>query len=95
MDLVPTLTILDSWMNFTLLHDGLAPWLIGGDFNITRFLGERRGPELYLVSMADFNDFISELSLIEPPLYVQQFTWPNDHLSPLCGKLDGFLYSPN
>lgn len=76
-------------------HWTRAPWLIGGDFNVTRFVGERRGPELLLSSMIDFNDLILDLSLIEPPLFGRRFTWSNDQLFLSCVKLDLFLYSPN
>lgn len=72
-----------------------ALWLIGGNINITHFIGEPRGPELHLASMAYFNDLISELSLIEPTLCSRKFTWSNDHQSSSCAKLHYFLYSPN
>lgn len=38
-----------------------APWLIGGDFNITHFAGERRDPVLHLTNMIKFNVLISDI----------------------------------
>lgn len=40
------------------------PWLIGGDFNVIHFCGERMGLELYLDCVLKFNGVIRELSLL-------------------------------
>ena len=44
-----------------------GPWLIGGDFNITRFLGERIGREIHMSGIRGFNDLIRSLNIIKPP----------------------------
>lgn len=65
-----------------------APWLIGCDFNLTRYCGERSGPKLYLEAINEFNDIIRGLEWIEPPLNARQFTWSNDW-DPPCESLTG------
>lgn len=38
-----------------------SDWLLGGDFNITRVHGERRGTDIYIDDMLLFNTLIREL----------------------------------
>ena len=47
-----------------------SPLLAGDDFNVTRYFGERTGPEIYILGVHDFNDLIGSLSLVEPPFLV-------------------------
>ncbi|RVW43795.1 hypothetical protein CK203_074062 [Vitis vinifera] len=44
-------------------------------------------------SMRDFDSFISECELLDPPLRNASFTWSNMQESPVCKRLDRFLYS--
>lgn len=37
-------------------------WLIGGDFNVTRYLGEHAPREGNLIDMEEFNDFINQIT---------------------------------
>ncbi|RVX13542.1 hypothetical protein CK203_020986 [Vitis vinifera] len=43
--------------------------------------------------MRDFDSFISESELFDPPLRNASFTWSNMQESPVCKRLDRFLYS--
>lgn len=40
-----------------------------------------------------FNELISELALIDPPMMNQQFTWSNMQQNPVLARLDRFLIS--
>lgn len=71
-----------------------GPWLIGGDFNITRFANERDGRLVHQRSMEDFNNVIRDLHLLDPPISGRRFTWTNDRTPPSSAKLDRFLVSP-
>ena len=42
--------------NFAMPEQG--PWLIGRDFNVTRFFGERTGLEIHISGMRGFNDLM-------------------------------------
>ena len=44
-------------------------------------------------SMKDFDSFIRECELLDPPLWNASFTWSNMQESPVCKRLDHFLYS--
>ncbi|RVW19550.1 putative ribonuclease H protein [Vitis vinifera] len=44
-------------------------------------------------SMRDFDGFIRESELHDPPLRNASFTWSNMQESPVCKRLDRFLYS--
>ncbi|WKA01530.1 hypothetical protein VitviT2T_019810 [Vitis vinifera] len=44
-------------------------------------------------SMRDFDSFIRECELLNPPLRNASFTWSNMQESPVCKRLDRFLYS--
>lgn len=68
-------------------------WVLGGDFNIMRFSGERDGPVIHLRSMQSFNDTIRYLALSDPPIMSRRFTWTNDRNPPTSAKLDKFLLS--
>ncbi|XP_019263814.1 PREDICTED: uncharacterized protein LOC109241530 [Nicotiana attenuata] len=51
------------------------PWVVGGDFNITRFEDERTGRAKYTRAMRDFSRFIDDMGLIDLPLHGGQYMW--------------------
>ena len=51
---------------------------------MTRFFGERVGPEIHIPSIRGFNDLIRSLRLIEPPLVGRSFTRTSDWQPPIC-----------
>ncbi|KAG9447760.1 hypothetical protein H6P81_013888 [Aristolochia fimbriata] len=64
------------------------PWIIGGDFNVTRYNSENLGGRCRVTSaMTQFNSLIQDLSLIQPSLGGGQYTWSNRRSS----QLDRFL----
>ena len=52
-----------------------VPWCCYGDFNVVRFLSERRGGSWLSQAMEKFSDFIEELNLIDLPLDGGSYTW--------------------
>lgn len=85
----------EFWQEFRELSRWtVGPWLIGGNFNITRTADERDSTIVHHRSMADFNDVIRDLQLADPPLSGRRFTWTNDRHIPSSAKLDRFLLSP-
>lgn len=67
-------------------------WCLGGDFNVIKFAAEKNKPMRARRSMRFFNE-ISDLSLTDPPLYIEEITWLNFKGSPTCSRLDRFLFS--
>ncbi|RVW97764.1 hypothetical protein CK203_027972 [Vitis vinifera] len=61
---------------------------VGGDFNVIRTSEKLEGSKL-TPSMRDFDEFIRESELSNPPLRNASFTWTN--LSPVCKMLGRFL----
>jgi hypothetical protein len=70
-----------------------APWCIGGDFNVVRFLSEKSGMATFSAAMHEFSDLISELGLLDIPLEGGLFTWSNNRESPAKSRIDRFLMS--
>ncbi|RVW15226.1 LINE-1 retrotransposable element ORF2 protein [Vitis vinifera] len=68
-------------------------WCVGGDFNVIRRSSEKLGGSRFTSSMRDFDGFIRESELHDPPLRNASFTWSNMQESPVCKRLDWFLYS--
>ena len=68
-------------------------WCVGDDFNDIRRNSEKLGGSSLTSSMRDFDGFIRDIELLDPPLWNFPFTWSNMQESPLCKRLDRFLYS--
>ncbi|RVW33139.1 putative ribonuclease H protein [Vitis vinifera] len=66
---------------------------VGGDFNVIRRRSEKLDGSGFTSSMRDFDGFIRECELHDPPLRNASFTWSNMQESPVCKRLDRFLYS--
>lgn len=67
------------------------PWCVGGDFNEIRNLGEMQGSSNRDKGMADFNDFIDGLEVIDLPMFGTKFTWANSDNVAKWSRLDRFL----
>ena len=63
-------------------------WCVGGDFNVIRRSLEKLGGSSLTSSMKDFDGFIRECELLDPPLRNASFTWSNMQESPVCKRLD-------
>ena len=52
-------------------------WCVGGDFNVIRRTSKKLGGPRVTPTMRDFDDFIRDCELIDPPLRNASFTWSN------------------
>ncbi|RVW91468.1 Transposon TX1 uncharacterized 149 kDa protein [Vitis vinifera] len=84
----------DFWVELFDIYGLTYPlWCVGGDFNVIRRSSEKMGGSSLTPSMRDFDSFISECELLDPPLRNASFTWSNMQESAVCKRLDRFLYS--
>ena len=84
----------EFWVELSDLFGLTYPsWCVGGDFNVIRRRSEKLGGSRVTSSMRDFDGFIRESELHDPPLRNASFTWSNMQESPVCKRLDQFLYS--
>ena len=70
------------------------PWILGGDFNLVRWLIDRSGSQRSFTLMSLFNDLISELELIDIPLQNRRYTWCSNRPEPSHSKIDRILVAP-
>lgn len=63
-------------------------WIIGGDFNLVRWMTDRSGLNDNFTLMSLFNDFIRDTGLIDVPLENRRFTWSSGRPQPSHSKID-------
>ncbi|KAK1313371.1 hypothetical protein QJS10_CPA06g01149 [Acorus calamus] len=68
-----------------------SPWLVVGDFNVTRFPEDRNRPGQITPGMAGFSSWIDGEGLIDIPTRNQAFTWSNLREIPSLARLDRIL----
>ena len=79
----------DFWVELLDIFGLSFPlWCVGGDFNVIRRNLEKLGGSSLTSSMKDFDGFIRECELLDPPLRNAPFTWSNMQKSPVCKRLD-------
>ena len=66
---------------------------MGGDFNVVRRISKKLGGSSLTSSMRDFDGFIKDCELLDSSLQDVPFTWSNMQKSPVCKRLDWFIYS--
>lgn len=64
------------------------PWLLAGDFNLLRWLTDRLASLGNFNLMELFNQFISEVEIMEVPLRNRKYTWSSKRPEPVFSKLD-------
>lgn len=64
------------------------PWLLIGDFNLTRSPSDKNNANFNFSLASRFNQTIDALQLIEQPLLDRLFTWTNKRASPTLARLD-------
>lgn len=80
------------WEELCLFGDRWdAPWIVGGNFNITRFAKERRGIDHNPRDCEEFNIVINNLRLIGLPINDHLFTWSTMRMYPHLTKLERIL----
>ncbi|KAK1316062.1 hypothetical protein QJS10_CPA05g01627 [Acorus calamus] len=68
-----------------------APWLVVGDFNVTRFPEDCNRPRPITPGMTRFSSWIDGEGLIDLPVGNQVFTWSNLREEPSLARLDRVL----
>jgi len=72
------------------------PWILGGDFNITKSLMEKKGGTRILGrDSITFQNFITNIKLVDMETSNGIFTWNNKRGDPtqVASKLDKFMVS--
>lgn len=69
-----------------------GPWVIFGDLNVSRFPSERTNYNRITRAMADFNQCINDLELLDPPLS-GGYTWRRGQNHSCATRIDRFLFS--
>lgn len=70
------------------------PWILGGDFNLVRWLIDRSGNQRNFTLMSLFNDLIREMEVIDIPLQNRKFTWCSNRPDPSHSRIDRILIAP-
>lgn len=70
------------------------PWILLGDFNLTRWLTDRPGDLRGLSLMQLFNDLIRELEVEDVPLQNRAYTWCSKRPDPNFSKIDRVFLTP-
>lgn len=70
-----------------------GPWILGGDFNLVRWLVDRYGDLRSFTLMSLFNDLIRDMQVIDIPLKNRLFTWSSKRPEPVFSKLDRIFVS--
>ena len=84
----------DFWMEFQVLSSLTFPkWCVGGDFNVIRRISKKLWGSKLTTRMRDFDDFIRDCELIDPPLRNVSSTWSNLQEIPIFKRLVKFLFS--
>ena len=70
-----------------------GPWAVCGDFNVLRFISEKRNCLRKTKDMREFSDFIEDLKLLDTQLEDGQYTWFNGDNQNIASKIDRILIS--
>ncbi|KAG5611856.1 hypothetical protein H5410_023137 [Solanum commersonii] len=70
-----------------------GPWVICGDFNITRYPEERTNCQRINGAMTEFSEWINDMEFVDPPLFGGSYTWIRSENHESASRIDRFLYS--
>ena len=62
----------------------MGSWLIFGDFNIVRYREERSNSQFYFKTATDFNNFITNIRLLDLNMGGSKFTYFGNFGEKLC-----------
>jgi hypothetical protein len=65
-----------------------VPVMVGGYFNLIRFVHEKSNESEYTIWMDMFNSFINDTTLIEIVRGGSRFTWTNKQSNPIRSVMD-------
>lgn len=69
------------------------PWVLGGDFNMVRWLVDRSGDMRGLSQMCVFNDLIRDIEMVDVHLENMTFTYSSKRPQPAFSRLDRVFIS--
>ncbi|XP_057469671.1 uncharacterized protein LOC130758752 [Actinidia eriantha] len=82
----------DVWVSIVNLKGYFpSPWCMGGDFNEVRSISERQGCSNRDRGMADFNNFIDDMEVVDLQLLGRNFTWSSNQEGEKWSRIDRFL----
>lgn len=70
------------------------PWILGGDFNLVRWMIDRSSNRVNFRLMTLFNDFIRDAALIDVPLQNRRYTWASNRPQPSHSRIDRIFVDP-
>ena len=81
----------DLWVEHLDIFSLSFPlWCVDDDFNVIRRSSKKLGGSSLTSSMKDFDGFIRECELLDPPLRNASFTWSNMQESLVCKRFGSF-----
>ena len=81
----------DLWVEHLDIFSLSFPlWCVDDDFNVIRRSSKKLGGSSLTSSMKDFDGFIRECELLDPPLRNAFFTWSNMQESLVCKRFGSF-----
>lgn len=66
-------------------------WILGGDFNLIRWMIDRSSLNVNFRLMSLFNDLIRDTALIDVPLHNRRYTWASSRPNPSHSRIDRIL----
>lgn len=65
-----------------------GPWVLIGDFNLTRSVDDKNNSNFNFSLVESFNNAIQDIVVLEIPLLDTRYTWTNKRASPTLARLD-------
>lgn len=69
------------------------PWAVCGDFNVTRYISEKKNCSIRTRGMREFSDFIEDMNLVDLQLENANYTWFKGDQQKTASRIDRILIS--
>ncbi|CAN4128194.1 unnamed protein product [Withania somnifera] len=76
----------------TIRNSCNGPWVLCGDFHVTRYPNERIDGHNITGAMTEFTDWINEMEIFSPPLFGGSYTWRREENHSTASRINRFLY---
>ncbi|KAG5622396.1 hypothetical protein H5410_007614 [Solanum commersonii] len=70
-----------------------GPWAVCGDFNVTRYISEKKNCSIRTRGMREFSDFIKDMNLVDLQLENAYYTWFKGDQQKTASRIDRILIS--
>ncbi|WMV09305.1 hypothetical protein MTR67_002690, partial [Solanum verrucosum] len=81
------------WLELSAIRSQCdGPWVVCGDFNVTRYPTERTNGHRITGAMAEFFKWINEMELFDPPLFGGSYTWRRGENHMSASTIDRCLF---